>query len=101
MSRKFVRDRLNVELRDYAPGFHWAEEFATILRSCDHLELKIRKVNGSPRSGPLFLAEIETLPDSVQAGLMRFLQEHGCRPQFEISPQIFIFNRRRILMTYG
>jgi len=47
MSRKFVGDRLNVELRDYAPGFHWAEEFATILRSCDHLELRIRRVNGS------------------------------------------------------
>jgi DNA-binding NarL/FixJ family response regulator len=30
-----------------APGFRWAEEFASILRSCDHLELKIRKVNGS------------------------------------------------------
>jgi len=50
MSRKFVRDRLTVELRDYAPGFHWAEEFTTILRSCDHLELKIRKVNDSPEA---------------------------------------------------
>src|SRR5258708_6095831 len=47
MSRQFVRDRLNVELRDYTQGFHWVEEFASILRNCDLLELRIHRLNGA------------------------------------------------------
>jgi len=81
MSRKFVGDRLNVELRDYAPGFHWAEEFASILRSCDHLELKIRKVNGSSEpeavaDGP-WRADLQVMAGDWDKKFMQFPMQNA------------------------
>jgi len=76
MSRKIVRDRLSVELRDYAPGSQWVEEFARILSNCDHLDLKIRRPNGSfePKgeNGGLWRADLQVMavsPASLAKGI--------------------------------